>query len=402
MSRNRSTSLCGAIKRDTKTLPVVTQSKQSQQLQSTEESFLPTSSDSVDPLAEISERRESLVKPTWQNIRPGEIPVKTLEKINGISSDSDNDDSQPEHTRRLSVQARHAAQLQRENRNKNSPRKCSSGNLGQLTRKGSLVMHRDSLSHAISADNETSQGSTHKNAVVNEGGAPLCKSAGLKLIRMISRKCGNHSQVLKQKLCDEILAKVIMLGDSGVGKTSLLVMFRDGVYMPCYYVTTVGIDFMNKVVLVDGTRVKLQIWDTAGQERFRSVTHAYYRDAHALLLLYDVTNKITYDNIRAWLCEIRDCAQENVVIVLIGNKADCSNSDRQVKREDGERLAREHNVPFMETSAKTGQNVELAFETVARQLKSRGYEDGDEGKFNVHEFVRDNTKAKSVCAQCNF
>uniref|UniRef100_A0A1A9V3Q7 Ras-related protein Rab-37 n=1 Tax=Glossina austeni TaxID=7395 RepID=A0A1A9V3Q7_GLOAU len=196
--------------------------------------------------------------------------------------------------------------------------------------------------------------------------------------------------------------QVIMLGDSGVGKTSLLVMFRDGVYMPCYYVTTVGIDFMNKVVLVDGTRVKLQIWDTAGQERFRSVTHAYYRDAHALLLLYDVTNKITYDNIRAWLCEIRDCAQENVVIVLIGNKADCSNSDRQVKREDGERLAREHNVPFMETSAKTGQNVELAFETVARQLKSRGYENGDEGKFNVHEFVRDNTKAKSVCAQCNF
>uniref|UniRef100_A0A1B0B5K9 Ras-related protein Rab-26 n=1 Tax=Glossina palpalis gambiensis TaxID=67801 RepID=A0A1B0B5K9_9MUSC len=158
----------------------------------------------------------------------------------------------------------------------------------------------------------------------------------------------------------------------------------------------------NKVVLVDGTRVKLQIWDTAGQERFRSVTHAYYRDAHALLLLYDVTNKVTYDNIRAWLCEIRDCAQENVVIVLIGNKADCSNSDRQIKREDGERLAREHNVPFMETSAKTGQNVELAFETVARQLKSRGYENGDEGKFNVHEFVRDNTKAKSVCAQCNF
>uniref|UniRef100_A0A1A9WTK4 Uncharacterized protein n=1 Tax=Glossina brevipalpis TaxID=37001 RepID=A0A1A9WTK4_9MUSC len=84
-----------------------------------------------------------------------------------------------------------------------------------------------------------------------------------------------------------------------------------------------------------------------------------------LLLLYDVTNKVTYDNIRAWLCEIRDCAQENVVIVLVGNKADCSNSERQVKREDGERLAREHNVPFMETSAKTGQNVELAFETVA-------------------------------------
>ncbi|XP_026848151.1 ras-related protein Rab-26 isoform X1 [Drosophila persimilis] len=197
-----------------------------------------------------------------------------------------------------------------------------------------------------------------------------------------------------------IALTVIMLGDSGVGKTSLLIRFRDGRYVPSYFLSTVGIDFRNKVVVVDGTRVKLQIWDTAGQERFRSVTHAYYRDAHALLLLYDVTNKTTYDNIRAWLGEIREYAQEDVVIVLIGNKADCSGSERQVKREDGERLGREHNVPFMETSAKTGLNVELAFTAVARQLKSRGYEHGDDGKFNVHDFVRDNTKARSVCAQC--
>ncbi|XP_002040793.2 ras-related protein Rab-26 isoform X1 [Drosophila sechellia] len=197
-----------------------------------------------------------------------------------------------------------------------------------------------------------------------------------------------------------IALTVIMLGDSGVGKTSLLIRFRDGRYVPSYFLSTVGIDFRNKVVVVDGTRVKLQIWDTAGQERFRSVTHAYYRDAHALLLLYDVTNKTTYDNIRAWLGEIREYAQEDVVIVLIGNKADCSGSERQVKREDGERLGREHNVPFMETSAKTGLNVELSFTAVARQLKSRGYEHGDDGKFNVHDFVRDNTKARSVCAQC--
>ncbi|XP_067645022.1 ras-related protein Rab-26 isoform X3 [Eurosta solidaginis] len=160
------------------------------------------------------------------------------------------------------------------------------------------------------------------------------------------------------------------------------------------------INHKNKVVVVDGTRVKLQIWDTAGQERFRSVTHAYYRDAHALLLLYDVTNKTTYDNIRAWLGEIREYAQDDVVIVLIGNKADCSNSERQVKREDGERLSREHNVPFMETSAKTGLNVELAFSAIARQLKCRGTVNGDDGKFNVHDFVRDNTRARTMCAQC--
>ncbi|XP_059226934.1 ras-related protein Rab-26 isoform X2 [Stomoxys calcitrans] len=246
------------------------------------------------------------------------------------------------------------------------------------------------LSTSASTSNLTSSATTPSSATGSRRGSKFgCQTKPVADVASNETRC-------------HISSKVIMLGDSGVGKTSLLIMFRDGVYMPCYYVTTVGIDFMNKVVVVDGTRVKLQIWDTAGQERFRSVTHAYYRDAHALLLLYDVTNKTTYDNIRAWLCEIRDCAQEDVVIVLIGNKADCSSSDRQVKREDGERLAREHNVPFMETSAKTGLNVELAFQTVARQLKSRGYDQGDAGKFNVHDFVRDNTKAKSICAQCNF
>ncbi|XP_034482766.1 ras-related protein Rab-26 isoform X2 [Drosophila innubila] len=203
-----------------------------------------------------------------------------------------------------------------------------------------------------------------------------------------------------QPFDDTINHKTILLGDSGVGKTSFLVKYNTGEFRLGSFSATVGIALTNKVVVVDGTRVKLQIWDTAGQERFRSVTHAYYRDAHALLLLYDVTNKTTYDNIRAWLGEIREYAQEDVVIVLIGNKADCGSSERQVKREDGERLGREHNVPFMETSAKTGLNVELAFTAVARQLKSRGYDHGDDGKFNVHDFVRDNTKARSVCAQC--
>ncbi|KAF5300935.1 hypothetical protein FQA39_LY19116 [Lamprigera yunnana] len=123
----------------------------------------------------------------------------------------------------------------------------------------------------------------------------------------------------------------------------------------------------NKVVVVENSRVKLQIWDTAGQERFRSVTHAYYRDAHALLLLYDVTNKTSFDNIRAWLGEIREYAQDDVVIMLIGNKSDCG-SDRIVRREDGERLAKEYSVAFMETSAKSGINVELAFMAIAREL----------------------------------
>ncbi|XP_043272193.1 ras-related protein Rab-37-like isoform X1 [Venturia canescens] len=197
-----------------------------------------------------------------------------------------------------------------------------------------------------------------------------------------------------QKKEETFTHKTILLGDSGVGKTSLLVQFDTGQFQTGNFAATVGIGFTNKMIEVDEAKVKLQIWDTAGQERFRSVTHAYYRDAHALLLLYDVTNKTSYDNIRAWLGEIREYAHDDVVIMLLGNKCDCGN-ERIVKREDGERLAREHNVPFMETSAKTGLNVELAFVAVARYLKARKSGNPDTSKFNVQDYVRQQSQKKT-------
>ncbi|XP_022199382.1 ras-related protein Rab-37 isoform X3 [Nilaparvata lugens] len=198
----------------------------------------------------------------------------------------------------------------------------------------------------------------------------------------------------------DLVCKVMLLGDSGVGKTCLLVRFRDNLFLSGNFISTVGIDFRNKVVTVDDSKIKLQIWDTAGQERFRSVTHAYYRDAHALLLLYDVSSKTSFDNIRAWLGEIKEYAHDDVVIMLLGNKADCPSSERLVRREDGERLAREYNVPFMETSAKTGLNVELAFMAVARDLKSQKCGNPDDQKFNVQDYVREQTQ-KGSCPPCN-
>ncbi|XP_068205081.1 uncharacterized protein [Palaemon carinicauda] len=158
------------------------------------------------------------------------------------------------------------------------------------------------------------------------------------------------------------------------------------------------LSFKNKVVTVDGSKVKLQIWDTAGQERFRSVTHAYYRDAHALLLLYDVTSKNSFDNTRAWLAEVHEYAQDDVVIMLIGNKCDV-NGDRIIRREDGERLAREYNVAFMETSAKTGLNVDLSFMAVARELKARKSNNPSDRKFNVADYVRQEARGESC--NCN-
>ncbi|XP_011308685.1 ras-related protein Rab-37 isoform X2 [Fopius arisanus] len=211
---------------------------------------------------------------------------------------------------------------------------------------------------------------------------------------------GYHSSPRRDNIREETEThKTILLGDSGVGKTSLLVQFDTGKFQTGNFAATVGIGFTNKVVTVGDTRIKLQIWDTAGQERFRSVTHAYYRDAHALLLLYDVTNKTSYDNIRAWLGEIREYAQNDVVIMLLGNKADCG-TERMVKKEDGKRLADEYDVPFMETSARTGANVELAFFAIAKQLKARKNVDPDDTKFNVQDYVREQSR-KSTCFMSN-
>ncbi|XP_043492027.1 ras-related protein Rab-37-like isoform X1 [Polistes fuscatus] len=235
--------------------------------------------------------------------------------------------------------------------------------------------------------------------VVPTAGTPRFSSASLRTQDPLgppSRRFDNRVEAARQATPDQVdfFFKVMLLGDSGVGKTCLLTRFRDGRFLFGNYITTVGIDFRNKIVTVDETRVKLQIWDTAGQERFRSVTHAYYRDAHALLLLYDVTNKTSFDNIRAWLSEIREHANEDVVIMLLGNKSDCG-QERVVKKEDGERLAQEYKVPFMETSAKTGLNVELAFLAVARELKARKSSDPDDTKFNVQDYVRQQSKRNS-------
>ncbi|XP_046404545.1 ras-related protein Rab-37-like [Ischnura elegans] len=214
--------------------------------------------------------------------------------------------------------------------------------------------------------------------------------------------------------------KTILLGDSGVGKTSLLVQFDTGKFQTGTFSATVGIGFTNKVVTVDGKSIKLQIWDTAGQERFRSVTHAYYRDAHALLLLYDVTNKTSFDNIRAWLGEIREYASDDVAIMLIGNKADCSAEERAVSGENGSRVASEYGVSFVETSAKTGLNVDAAFMSVARRLCSlddeiRTPEEGPTGTsaghpngvsadnsapFSLQDYVREQA-SRGSCAACN-
>ncbi|CAH3039453.1 ras-related protein Rab-37-like [Pocillopora verrucosa] len=195
----------------------------------------------------------------------------------------------------------------------------------------------------------------------------------------------------------DVACKVMLLGDSGVGKTCVLVRFKDGAFLSGSFISTVGIDYKNKIVDVEGTKVKLQIWDTAGQERFRSITHAYYRDSQALLLLYDVTSESSFENIRAWLAEIYEYASSDVIIMLLGNKADL-NKERVVSREQGEKLAKDHNVAFMETSAKSGLNVDLAFMAVARDMKHRNLKRPSEPKFNIEQYVESQREKPGCCS----
>jgi small GTP-binding protein len=190
----------------------------------------------------------------------------------------------------------------------------------------------------------------------------------------------------------------MLIGDTCVGKTCLLVRFKDNTFLSGSFISTVGIDFRNKVVEVDGTKVKLQIWDTAGQERFRSITRAYYRDAEALLLLYDVTNKSSFENIRAWLAEISEYAHEGVIVMLLGNKADLT-AERVVSTEEGERLAKDNDIAFMETSARTGLNVDLAFMAIAKSLKARKVNSStSDATFSVTEYVEREKQRAGCCS----
>eukprot|EP00002_Diphylleia_rotans_P016839 TRINITY_DN326_c0_g1_i1.p1 TRINITY_DN326_c0_g1~~TRINITY_DN326_c0_g1_i1.p1 ORF type:complete len:206 (+),score=50.65 TRINITY_DN326_c0_g1_i1:81-698(+) len=166
----------------------------------------------------------------------------------------------------------------------------------------------------------------------------------------------------------DYLIKLLLIGDSGVGKSCLLLRFSDDTFSPSF-ITTIGIDFKIRTVDLDGKRIKLQIWDTAGQERFRTITTAYYRGAMGILLVYDVTDERSFNNIRNWIRNIEQHATESVNKMLIGNKCDLEN--RAVDKARGQALADEYKIQFLETSAKGNINVEEAFLTIAKEIKKR-------------------------------
>ncbi|KAJ1725569.1 Ras- protein Rab-2-B [Coemansia erecta] len=162
------------------------------------------------------------------------------------------------------------------------------------------------------------------------------------------------------------LFKYIIIGDTGVGKSCLLLQFTDNRFLPSHDLT-IGVEFGARMVSVDNKDIKLQIWDTAGQESFRSITRSYYRGAVGALLVYDITRRDTFEHVATWLEDVRKHSNTETTIILIGNKCDLE-AKRSVSREEGEKFASDNGLYFIETSAKTANNVEEAFVQTAQDI----------------------------------
>ncbi|KAF9152256.1 GTP-binding protein [Mortierella sp. AD011] len=197
----------------------------------------------------------------------------------------------------------------------------------------------------------------------------------------------------------DYLIKLLLIGDSGVGKSCLLLRFSDDSFTPSF-ITTIGIDFKIRTIELDGKRIKLQIWDTAGQERFRTITTAYYRGAMGILLVYDVTDERSFSNIRNWFSNIEQHASEGVNKILIGNKCDMPDK-KVISKDQGQALADEFGIKFLETSAKSNICVEEAFFSLARDIKKRMIDTQTNQTQSPNTLVVDDKGGKAGNGCCN-
>jgi small GTP-binding protein len=164
----------------------------------------------------------------------------------------------------------------------------------------------------------------------------------------------------------DYLFKVVLIGDSGVGKSNLLSRFTRNEFN-LESKSTIGVEFATRSIQVEGKTVKAQIWDTAGQERYRAITSAYYRGAVGALLVYDIAKHVTYENVERWLKELRDHADQNIVIMLVGNKSDLRHL-RAVPTDEAKIYAEKNQLSFIETSALDSTNVEAAFTNILTEI----------------------------------
>jgi len=171
---------------------------------------------------------------------------------------------------------------------------------------------------------------------------------------------------IMSKICD-ITFKILMIGDSNVGKSSILLKYTHDDFNN-EHLTTIGLDFHVKYLKLNDKNIKLQLWDTAGQERFRSIITSYFRDAQGILVVYDVTNKISFENVENWIKDINDNCKNNNNIFLVANKIDLN---RIISEEEGNKLAQKYNLLYYECSAKTGENIQNIYYNISTILSKK-------------------------------
>mmetsp|Transcript_3874 Transcript_3874/g.9037 ORF Transcript_3874/g.9037 Transcript_3874/m.9037 type:complete len:211 (+) Transcript_3874:60-692(+) len=201
------------------------------------------------------------------------------------------------------------------------------------------------------------------------------------------------------------LFKLVLIGDSGAGKSCLLLRFADDAFTDSY-ITTIGVDFRFKTIPVDKKTIKLQIWDTAGQERFRTITSAYYRGADGIIMVYDICDRESFAHVDEWLNEVNRYVNESTCKILIGNKCDLS-AERQVSTEEAKKKAEDLGIAFIETSAKDATNVDSAFQMMSAELITKREQQGAraprQGAGGVGLLTPKNPAgagAKGVCSGC--
>jgi small GTP-binding protein len=168
---------------------------------------------------------------------------------------------------------------------------------------------------------------------------------------------------VSNRLPREVMYKTLLIGESGVGKSSLILRHAENQFSEAF-ISTIGVDFKIRDFNVNGDIVKLQIWDTAGQERFRAITHSFFKGANAIIIVYDITKSDSLEHVKSWIGEIANSAPLDVKKILVGNKSDLEQL-RLVPKKMGQALAKQYNMPFFETSAKSNTNIAELFQQVA-------------------------------------
>ena len=204
----------------------------------------------------------------------------------------------------------------------------------------------------------------------------------------------------KKEAGEEMLFKIILIGDSGSGKTNILSRYLNNIF-DNESKPTIGVEFGNKTFLINEDTVSAQIWDTAGQERCDSVTSAYYKGAVGALVTYDITRKKSFNNVEKWITDLKSKADEKIRIILVGNKCDLD-SKREVTKEEGDQKAKDLGVGFIETSAMNGNNIEAAFDKLVNEVYKECHQEFDSfADVNVDVDVEEVVRRKTLTNKTN-